>query len=107
MTTLNATFPSTAATTYRNDDLPFSAYLHASRKLRFVGCEVDNIGHVTFVFADPDNQGDELHLAYEAGAECGAAALYDSIRRLRRVMDGTKFRSTRSNEQHEHESRPR
>jgi hypothetical protein len=106
MNTTNAS-PATHAPTYRTDDLPFAAYLHASRKLRFVECEVHgSTGRVAFVFADPSDAGHELHLDFEAGAECSAAALYDSIRRLRRVMDGTRTKSsTQGATNNEHHSR--
>jgi hypothetical protein len=87
--------------TFSTEDLPFAAYLHASRKLRFLTCQVSGSDRIAFVFADPDNEGDQLHLNYESGAECPAAALYDSIRHLRRVMDRTR---TRRIEQNEHPS---
>jgi hypothetical protein len=106
MNTTNAPPATSAAPTYRTDDLPFAAYLHASRKLRFVECELNGTSRVAFVFADPGNAGDQLHLDFEAGAECSAAALYDSIRRLRRVMDGTRTKtSTQGATHNEHPSR--
>jgi hypothetical protein len=90
--------------TLATEDLPFAAYLHATRHLRFVSCEATGNDRVAFVFADPNNEGDRLHLEYESGAECPAAAFYDSIRHLRRVMDRTR---SRSNEQNEHRPSPR
>jgi hypothetical protein len=92
--------PSTS--TFLTEDLPFAAYLHASRKLRFLTCQVNGTGRVAFVFADPNHEGDQLHLNFESGAECAAVSLYDSIRHLRRVMD-----RTRSNEQNEPHTYPR
>ena len=72
-------------------DLPLAAFLHSTRRLRFLACErVDGNGRITFVFEDLNGEGEHLHIAFEAGAECPAAAFYDSIRHLRRVMDGTK-----------------
>jgi hypothetical protein len=41
--------------TFSTEDLPFAAYLHASRKLRFLTCQVSGIDRVAFVFADPNN----------------------------------------------------
>jgi hypothetical protein len=88
--------------TFSTEDLPCAAYVHASRKLRFLTCQVSGIDRVAFVFADPNNEGDQLHLDFESGAECPAAAFYDSIRHLRRVMDRTRTRSTEQNEHHTH-----
>lgn len=90
--------------TFLTEDLPFAAYLHASRKLRFLNCEVSGTDRVAFVFADPNHEGDQLHLSFESGAECAAAALYDSIRHLRRVMDRTR---PQNKEQYDHRSNPR
>ena len=88
---------------FLTEDLPFAAYLHASRKLRFLTCQqVSGNDRVAFVFADPNNEGDRLHLNFESGAECPAAAFYDSIRHLRRVMDRTRTRSIEQNEYHAH-----
>src|SRR5712672_3458171 len=66
--------------TFLTEDLPFAAYLQASRKRRFLTCQVSGVDRVAFVYADPNNEGDQLHLNFESGAECPAAAFYDSIR---------------------------
>ena len=76
--------------TFSTEDLPFAAYLHSARKLRFLTCQVSGSDRVAFVFADPNKEGDQLHLNFESGAECPAATFYDSIRHLRRVMDRTR-----------------
>lgn len=69
------------------EDLPFAAYLLATRKLTFIGCEILNSnGRLIFTFADPSRQAESLHIAFESGAECPAVVFYDSIRHLRRVM---------------------
>jgi hypothetical protein len=82
--------------TFRTEDLPFASFLHTTRKLRFLGCEpVASNGRVAFVFDDPKGEGEQLHIEFESGAECSAAAFYDSVRHLRRVMDRT--RSKRNN----------
>lgn len=94
--------PSETPSPFITEDLPFAAYLHASRKLRFLTCQVNGIGRIAFVFADANQEGNRLHLEFESGAECGAVTLYDSIRHLRRVMD-----RTRSNGTHEHHTHPR
>jgi hypothetical protein len=88
--------------TFSTEDLPFAAYLCASRTLRFLSCQRSGLDRVAFIFSDPSNQGDQLHLSFESGAECPAIALYDSIRHLRRVMD-----RTRSIEQNEHRAHRR
>jgi hypothetical protein len=85
-------------TTYSTEDLPFAAYLHTSRKLRFLNCQVNGSDRIAFVFADPNNEGEQLHLNFESGAECPAATFYDSIRHLRRVMDRTRSKE----QEHEH-----
>jgi hypothetical protein len=78
---------------FKTEDLPFAAFLHAARKLRFLGCEsLNGNGRIAFVFADPNSEGAKLQIEFESGAECPAVALYDSVRHLRRVMDGTKNR---------------
>ena len=69
------------------EDLPFAAFLHATRLLRFLGCEsVNGSGRIIFVFDDPEDDGDRLQIDFESGAECPAAVFYDSVRHLRRVM---------------------
>lgn len=89
--------------TFRTEDLPFAAYLHAAHKLSFLGCEpVDGTGRVAFIFSDPAARGDQMNVQFESGAECPAATFYDSIRHLRRVMD-----RTRSKEQNGYEARRR
>lgn len=72
---------------FQTEDLPFAAYLCATRKLAFIGCEsLNGNGRVAFLFADPEGEGERLHIAFESGAECAAVAFYDSVRHLRRVM---------------------
>ena len=76
---------------FRTEDLPFAAYLHATRRLRFLGCEPANGGgRVAFLFDDPRSEGERLRVEFEGGAECSAASFYDSVRHLRRVMERNK-----------------
>ena len=84
--------------TFLTEDLPFAAYLHSTRKLRFLVCQVNSTGRLAFVFDDPNREGDQLHLSFESGAECAAVSLYDSIRHLRRVMDRTANKEQQQNE---------
>ena len=80
---------------FGTQDLPFAAFLHATRKLRFLGCECSNgNGRIAFLFDDPKREGDRLHIEFESGAECPAVSFYDSVRHLRRVMDGTRNKGT-------------
>jgi hypothetical protein len=102
--TTSPQFAPSTERSFSTEDLPFAAFLHASRKLRFLTCQVSGSDRVAFVFADPNNEGDHLHVNFESGAECPAASFYDSIRHLRRVMDRTR---TRSIEQNEHLNRRR
>ena len=89
--------------TFRTQDLPFASYLHATRRLRFVACEpVNGCGRIAFVFDDPCGEGDRLQVDFEGGAECPAAAFYDAVRHLRRVMDGTKNYKSNGAYEHEH-----
>jgi hypothetical protein len=76
---------------HKTDSLPFACYLHSTGKLRFLRCEsVDGNGRMVFVFGDPERQGEDLHIQFESGAEAPAAAYFDSIRHLRRVMDRSR-----------------
>jgi hypothetical protein len=80
---------------FLTEDLPFAAYLYTTRTLTFIRCESPNgTGRVVFVFDDPRGDAEKLHIAFESGAECPAAAFYDSIRHLRRVM--TRIQNTRT-----------
>jgi hypothetical protein len=82
-------------------DLPFAAFLHATRKLHFLACEcLNGNGRIAFVFDDPKREGDRLHIEFESGAECPAVSFYDSVRHLRRVMDGTRNKGTTRHDSH-------
>ncbi len=76
---------------FSTEELPFAAFLYATRSLRFLGCEsLNGNGRIAFVFDDPKCEGERLHIEFESGAECPAATFYDSVRHLRRVMDRTQ-----------------
>ena len=74
---------------FTTTDLPFAAYLHATRRLRFLVCQSNGSGRISFLFDDPKGEGEQFHIEFESGAECPAVSFYDSIRHLRRVMDRT------------------
>jgi hypothetical protein len=72
---------------YRTLDLPFAAYLFTTKKLRFLRCEPQrNDARMLFAFDDPDEEGGQLHIEFESGAEVSAAVFYDAVKHLRRVM---------------------
>ncbi len=82
-------------------DLPFAAFLHATRKLRFLGCECSNgNGRVAFVFDDPSEEGERLHIEFESGAECPAVSFFDSVRHPRRVMTRVQSNGVMEHEHH-------
>jgi hypothetical protein len=84
---------------FRTDSLPFACYLYATGKLRFLRCELANgSGRIAFVFCDPEQQGENLNILFESGAEAPAATYFDSIRHLRRVMDKSTEYGEQSNE---------
>ena len=86
---------------FRTKDLPFAAFLHATRLLRFLGCEpLNGSGRIIFVFDDPEDEGDRLQIDFESGAECPASVFYDSVRHLRRVMTRVGNKGAMDNEQY-------
>jgi hypothetical protein len=86
---------------FSTEDLPFAAFLHAAGKMRFLGCRsVNGNGRIAFVFDDPRREGQMLQIEFESGAECAAVAFYDSVRHLRRVMDGTRNNGTEEQKAH-------
>ena len=73
--------------TFATKRLQVATFIHASRKLQFLGAERDPNGNdVVFVFSDPDGIGDELELDYESGQPISAVALFASQKFLRRKL---------------------
>ncbi len=72
--------------TYTTEDLPFAAYLHVTKRLKFIGCERGD-RRVAFLFSDPQGEGEALFIAYLDGAEAPTARFYESIKLLRKLMD--------------------
>jgi hypothetical protein len=68
------TQPITSAV-FSTEDLPFAAYLHASRKLRFLTCQVNSTDRVAFVFADPNQEGNQLHVNFDRRRVSGRCVL--------------------------------
>lgn len=74
--------------TFLTERLPLATFLHASGRLRFLGCEPSSTDRVGFLFDDPDSSGPEAELEYERGAPVAATALFASQKFLRRQMTG-------------------
>lgn len=84
---------------FRTEDLPLAAFLHATRRLPFVGCEsINGNGRIAFLFEDPNGEGEHCQVQFESGAECPAVSFYDSVRHLRRVMTRVGSNGTRNTE---------
>lgn len=84
---------------FRTEDLPLAAFICATRKLPFLGCEsVNGNGRIAFAFDDAIGMGEQLQIEFESGAQCSAVAFYDSIRHLRRVMSRAGSKGLRNNE---------
>ena len=76
---------------FNTQDLAFAAWLHCTDALRFVGCEPNGFGKVTFIFSDPEGRGEALTVAYTNGADTAhVREFYDSVRHLRIVMNRRK-----------------
>jgi len=75
---------------FRTERLPLAIYLHATGRLRFLGCEPNGDGRVRFVFDDPDGEGAQAEFEFDRGAQVCASALFASQKFLRRAMDTQK-----------------
>jgi len=76
---------------FETEDLVFSAWLHSMGKLRFVRCESNELGRITFIFSDPEGHGEALLAEFINGsALCPVRTFYDSIRCLRTAMNRSK-----------------
>ena len=73
---------------FTTPSLPLAAFLIASGRLRLLS--TTQCGRtVEFVFDDPQQLGEQARLDFAAGAQCPAAAFYESIKRLRQEMTRT------------------
>lgn len=77
---------------FRTDSLPLASFLFTTKRLMFLRREPSG-SRLAFVFDDPEGLGESLQIAFESGAECPAAAFYDSVRHLRRIMTRVQSRS--------------
>ena len=80
---------SNGTTEFRTAHLPLAAFILTGQQLRFLRCQRMSADRVEFIFDDPHGCGEQLGLSFECGAECPATSFYDSIRRLRKIMDAT------------------
>jgi site-specific DNA-adenine methylase len=64
--------------TFTTERLPLAVYLHATADLDFSHCKKIADDKVSFVFLDPNQQGNELELAFERGGQVSATALFAS-----------------------------
>ncbi len=72
---------------FSTERLQLACFLHAANKLKFLRAEPNGTGKVSFIFADPEQIGDQLELEYEQGAVVAANALFASQKYLRRRVD--------------------
>jgi len=88
---------------FSTHDLPLAAFLHSTRRLRFLRCEPER-GRVSFLFEDTRGEGPSVESEFIAGAPAPANAFYESIRFLRRTMDATQSRNREQgqNDRHAH-----
>ena len=76
---------------FRTERLPLAIFLHATGRLRFLGCEPNGHGRLRFVFDDPGGNGPQAELEFDSGGKVSASALFASQKFLRRAMDTQKL----------------
>ena len=79
---------------FRTERLPLAIFLHATGRLRFLGCEPNGGGRVFFLFDDPGGEGTQAEFEFDRGAQVSASALFASQKFLRRAMDAQKLGAT-------------
>ena len=53
------------------EELPLAAFISATRRLPFLGCEsVNGNGRIAFVFDDAKSEREQIHIRFESGAVC-------------------------------------
>jgi hypothetical protein len=72
--------------TFSTERLQLAIFLHATGRLRFLGCEPNGNGKVRFAFGDPQQVGAQAELEFERGALVAGTALFASQKYLRRQM---------------------
>ncbi len=76
--------------TFSTERLPLAIFLHATGRLRFLGCEPNGDGRLRFVFDDPSGEGAQAEFEFDRGAAVSASTLFASQKFLRRTMDTQK-----------------
>lgn len=71
-------------------DLTLATYIFATGRLQLTKVESPTGRFCEFQFADPQRQGDRIQRDFEAGAEASAIRLFESLKRLRQLMDAAK-----------------
>ena len=89
--------------TFRTGKLPLAVFLHATHRLKFLGCEPAQVGRITFVFEDPEGNGAGEQLDFELGALVPASALFASQTFLRKAMTQIKASQNTSKSERETE----
>jgi len=87
---------------FSTERLQLAIYLHATGRLRFIGCEQNGNGKVRFGFDDSEQTGAQAELEYERGAPVAATALFASQKFLRRQMTDALTRKIGASEHEYH-----
>jgi hypothetical protein len=91
---------------FSTERLPLAIFLHASQKLRFIGCESSGAGKLKFLFEDAEHSGPRFELDFDRGAVVPATELFASQKYIRRAMTGA-LDEYRKNGETPHDRHPR
>lgn len=73
---------------FTTQDLIFASWIHCTDRLRFLRCESNELGRVTFIFSDPEDRGEGLLAEFAKGPDgVHIREFYDSIRHFRSLMN--------------------
>ena len=73
---------------YRTGSLPLAAFL-AARGAQFLRCEVAVVGRCDFIFADPNQNLNEIEACYYNSAPASARQFYKLLLDLKRLAQQT------------------
>jgi hypothetical protein len=76
----------TPAQTFSTERLQLAIFLHATGRMRFLGCQPKDDTKLRFIFDDPQQSGAQVELEFDRGAPVPATALFASQKFLRRQM---------------------
>lgn len=91
-----------SSNTFSTERLPLAIFVHATGRMRFLGCQPNGNGKVRFVFDDPEQIGAQVELDFDRGAPVAATSLFASQKFLRRQMTDALNRKIGARE-HDHE----